>query len=68
MIFPWMAMNKVAEFEQDKVSDKGISTFIKEVQIEDLLGRDPIVLNNPLPSGSTSTALRVDHLSLWLYR
>ncbi len=45
---PLMAMNKVAEFEQDKVSDKGISTFIKEVQIEDLLGRDPIVLNNPL--------------------
>ena len=46
-----LAMNKVAEFEQD--SDKpdeqsGISTYIKEVQIEDLLGRDPIVLDNPL--------------------
>ena len=46
-----LAMNKVAEFEQDKESgDKNISTFIKEVQIEDLLGRDPIVLNNPLVS------------------
>ena len=45
-----LAMNKVAEFEQDKDSDKNISTFIKEVQIEDLLGRDPIVLNNPLVS------------------
>ena len=45
-----LAMNKVAEFEQEnnKSSDAGISTFIKEVQIEDLLGRDPIVLNNPL--------------------
>ena len=43
-----LAMNKVAEFEQDKESDSNISTFIKEVQIEDLLGRDPIVLNNPL--------------------
>ena len=48
-----LAMNKVAEFEQDdpKVqNEKGISTYIKEVQIEDLLGRDPIVLNNPLVS------------------
>ncbi|MBR5672984.1 MAG: polysaccharide biosynthesis protein [Muribaculaceae bacterium] len=43
-----LAMNKVAEFEQDKDSNENISTFIKEVQIEDLLGRDPIVLNNPL--------------------
>ena len=47
---PLLAMNKVAEFEQDKDSDKNISTFIKEVQIEDLLGREPIVLNNPLVS------------------
>ncbi len=45
-----LAMNKVAEFEQDKDGDKSISTFIKEVQIEDLLGRDPIVLNNQLVS------------------
>ena len=45
-----LAMNQVAEFEQDKDTDKGISTFVKEVQIEDLLGRDPIVLNNPMVS------------------
>ena len=45
---PLLAMNKVAEFELDKDSGKNISTFIKEVQIEDLLGREPIVLNNPL--------------------
>ena len=43
-----LAMNKVAEFEQDKDNGKNISTFIKEVQIEDLLGREPIVLDNPL--------------------
>jgi FlaA1/EpsC-like NDP-sugar epimerase len=50
---PLLAMNKVAEFEQDNEKEEqqgGISTFIKEVQIEDLLGRDPIVLNNPLVS------------------
>ena len=46
---PLLAMNRVAEFDQDK-EDKNISTFIKEVQIEDLLGRDPIVLNNPMVS------------------
>jgi FlaA1/EpsC-like NDP-sugar epimerase len=48
-----LAMNRVAEFEQDeeKTDEKrGISTYVKEVQIEDLLGRDPIVLNNPLVS------------------
>ena len=48
-----LAMNKVAEFEQDDPkgqNEKGISTYIKEVQIEDLLGREPIVLNNPLVS------------------
>ena len=47
-----LAMNKVAEFEQESARDSstGISTFIKEVQIEDLLGRDPIVLDNPLVS------------------
>ena len=45
-----MAMHKVSEFEQenDKDNNSGISTYVKEVQIEDLLGRDPIVLNNPL--------------------
>ena len=46
---PLLAMNKVAEFDQER-NDKSISTFIKEVQIEDLLGRDPIVLDNPLVS------------------
>ena len=47
-----MAMHKVSEFEQegDKSNNSGISTYVKEVQIEDLLGRDPIVLNNPLVS------------------
>ena len=49
-----LAMNRVAEFEQEdseSANDKqGISTYVKEVQIEDLLGRDPIVLNNPLVS------------------
>ncbi len=43
-----LAMNKVAEFEQADNSKKGISTLVKEVQIEDLLGRDPIELDNPL--------------------
>ena len=43
---PLLAMNKVAEFEQD--SNRNISTMIREVQIEDLLGRDPIVVDNPL--------------------
>ena len=49
---PLLAMNKVAEFENEsgKDTNTGISTYIKEVQIEDLLGRDPIVLNNPLVS------------------
>ena len=49
-----LAMNKVAEFEQaggeKEGENNGISTYIKEVQIEDLLGRDPIVLDNPLVS------------------
>ena len=46
---PLLSMNRVAEFDQER-NDKSISTFIKEVQIEDLLGRDPIVLDNPLVS------------------
>ena len=47
-----LAMNRVEEFDQDNAENgqSGISTYIKEVQIEDLLGRDPIVLNNPLVS------------------
>ena len=44
-----LAINKVEEFELDDERDgSNISTYIKEVQIEDLLGRDPIVLNNTL--------------------
>ena len=46
---PLLTMNKVAEFEQNGNKDEktGISTYVKEVQIEDLLGRPPIVLDNP---------------------
>ena len=49
---PLLTMNKVAEFEQSANKDEktGISTYVKEVQIEDLLGRPPIVLDNPLVS------------------
>lgn len=49
---PLLTMNKVAEFEQSTNKDEktGISTYVKEVQIEDLLGRPPIVLDNPLVS------------------
>ncbi len=44
-----LAINKVEEFELDDERDSSnISTYIKEVQIEDLLGRDPIILNNTL--------------------
>ncbi|MBR5029495.1 MAG: polysaccharide biosynthesis protein [Muribaculaceae bacterium] len=44
-----LAINKVEEFELDDENDgSNISTYIKEIQIEDLLGRDPIVLNNTL--------------------
>ena len=44
-----LAINKVEEFELDDDREgSNISTYIKEVQIEDLLGRDPIVLNNTL--------------------
>jgi FlaA1/EpsC-like NDP-sugar epimerase len=44
-----LAINKVEEFEIDDERDgSNISTYIKEVQIEDLLGRDPIILNNTL--------------------
>lgn len=44
-----LAINKVEEFElDDDKESSNISTYIKEVQIEDLLGRDPIVLNNTL--------------------
>ena len=48
-----LAINKVQEYDvddnnRDEQSPNNISTYIKEVQIEDLLGRDPIVLNNTL--------------------
>jgi len=44
-----LAINKVEEFElDDEHEGSNISTYIKEVQIEDLLGREPIVLNNTL--------------------
>ena len=48
-----LAINKVQEFNggekgHDENSPSNISTYVKEVQIEDLLGRDPIVLNNTL--------------------
>ncbi|MBR3100721.1 MAG: polysaccharide biosynthesis protein [Muribaculaceae bacterium] len=50
-----LSINKVEEFELDTDKENNtanISTFIKEVQIEDLLGRDPIVLNNSLVSSN----------------
>ncbi len=44
-----LAVNKVEEFDINDDDNKGnISTHIKEVEIEDLLGREPIVLNNTL--------------------
>ena len=44
-----VSADKVEEFElDDEREGSNISTYIKEVQIEDLLGRDPIVLNNTL--------------------
>lgn len=51
-----LCINKVEEFELDDSkedsSNANISTFVREVQIEDLLGRDPIVLNNALVSNT----------------
>ena len=46
-----LSLNHVEEFSgDDKGDDKGanISTHVMNVQIEDLLGRDPIVLDNSL--------------------
>lgn len=46
-----LSLNNVEEFSGDENGDdKGanISTHVKNVQIEDLLGRDPIVLDNSL--------------------
>ena len=52
-----LCINKVEEFELDDESkheskNANISTYVREVQIEDLLGRDPIVLNNALVSNT----------------
>ncbi len=51
-----LCINKVEEFElndtETESADANISTYIREVQIEDLLGRDPIVLNNALVSNT----------------
>ncbi|MBO4870576.1 MAG: polysaccharide biosynthesis protein [Muribaculaceae bacterium] len=48
-----LGFNKVQEYDDkdansNEDSPTNISTYVKEVQIEDLLGRDPIVLNNSL--------------------
>lgn len=49
-----LLINKTQEFDPDKEKDdngqdnNNISAHVKEVQIEDLLSRDPIVLNNTL--------------------
>lgn len=46
-----LSLNHVEEFSGDENGDENsanISTHVKNVQIEDLLGRDPIVLDNSL--------------------
>ncbi len=46
-----LSLNHVEEFSGDETGDEksaNISTHVKNVQIEDLLGRDPIVLDNSL--------------------
>ncbi len=42
-----LLINHIEEFDTEQ-QDGNISHYIKEVQIEDLLGREPIVLNNTL--------------------
>lgn len=47
----FLSLNHVEEFSGDENGDDNsanISTHVKNVQIEDLLGRDPIVLDNSL--------------------
>ncbi|MBR1883099.1 MAG: polysaccharide biosynthesis protein, partial [Muribaculaceae bacterium] len=52
-----LSINKVEEYELDEDKpDVGISTYIREMQIEDLLGREPIVLNNTLVSTNVKDA------------
>ncbi|MBR1803960.1 MAG: polysaccharide biosynthesis protein, partial [Muribaculaceae bacterium] len=48
-----LGISKVQEYDAIEKNNNGdepknISTYVREVQIEDLLGRDPIVLNNTL--------------------
>lgn len=44
-----LAINKIEEFDStDDDNNSNLSTRVKEIQIEDLLGRDPIVLDNVL--------------------
>jgi FlaA1/EpsC-like NDP-sugar epimerase len=44
-----LAINKIEEFDStDDDNNSNLSTQVKEIQIEDLLGRDPIVLDNVL--------------------
>ncbi len=48
-----LSLNRLVEFDVDEVKGQSnISTHVREVQIEDLLGREPIVLNNNLVSYS----------------
>lgn len=50
-----LSLNHVEEFSGDENGDENsanISTHVKNVQIEDLLGRDPIVLDNSLVRSS----------------
>ena len=50
-----LSINREEEFaldNEDETAKANISTRVREVQIEDLLGRDPIVLDNPLVSNS----------------
>ncbi len=55
------SINKVQEFDiadaEGSEERAGISTYVKEVQIEDLLGRDPIVLNNTLVSSQIADSV-----------
>ncbi|MCQ2287558.1 MAG: polysaccharide biosynthesis protein [Muribaculaceae bacterium] len=52
-----LSLNRFAEYEEEQDKDDGnISTYVKEVEIEDLLGREPIVLNNSLVSTNVKGA------------
>lgn len=43
-----LTINHIEEFDEQEPNKATISAHIKKVNIEDLLGRDPIVLNNTL--------------------